>query len=268
MESDAPGIVLCRAEGAVNVGASCRAMKAMGITRLELAACPEYDETIVKTYALSAFDVYASAKRHDSLEAALSGFSYAAGFTRRRGQRRKEPMLVGELAARLVSGCPGSAALVFGNERDGLSDAELAACDDAVAIPSSELFPSLNLSHAVQIACWEYRSKLLMGTADAADRAIGGGADGDSGDEDFDGARMPDRSPAGRFPAGRSALWTEIGRIADTLESAGFFKLVGRGDMETFLRGVAARAGLSEAELQRFSGVFVKLAAMRGGPSP
>ena len=33
-------VVLCRVEGSINVGAACRAMKAMGISSLVLADCP------------------------------------------------------------------------------------------------------------------------------------------------------------------------------------------------------------------------------------
>ena len=41
--------------------------------------------------------------------------------------------------------------LIFGNEADGLSNQELAACDAYVRIPASDRQPSLNLSHAVAV---------------------------------------------------------------------------------------------------------------------
>jgi TrmH family RNA methyltransferase len=241
-----PAIVLCRVEGAINVGAVCRAMKSMGMTRLVLAACPDYDEVEVRTHALHAFDVYQAAVRHADLESGLAGFSYAAGFTRRKGQRRKEGLAVDTFAAALAGSGKPAAALVFGNERDGLSDAELALCDDAVSIPSSELFPSLNLSHAVQIACWELR-KAFQGVPSGP----GGGG-------------TADRRPALREVSAPAAV-----RIADALAGAGFFKIAGRPEIETFLRSIIARAGLSEDELGRFEGLFTKLGAMagRGGRS-
>ncbi|OHD21130.1 MAG: hypothetical protein A2Y38_19740 [Spirochaetes bacterium GWB1_59_5] len=226
-------IALCRVEGSMNVGAACRAMKSMGIARLILADCPAYDEVEVRTHALLAFDVYETAERYATLREALSGFGLAAGFTRRVGQRRKENMTVEAFAATLAERVGAATALVFGNERDGLSDAELALCDEAVGIASSSLFPSLNLSHAVQIACWELRKSLRHAS-----------------------------SAEGRMPAIRASTERAALEIADALQAAGFYKIAGRPEAETFLRSIAARAALSEAELERFSSLFIKLGAL------
>jgi TrmH family RNA methyltransferase len=46
-------------------------------------------------------------------------------------------------------------ALVFGREVNGLDKEDLALCNEIIAIPSSESFPSLNLSHAVTIVAYE-----------------------------------------------------------------------------------------------------------------
>jgi len=227
-------IVLCRVEGAMNVGAACRAMKTMGLTRLVLADCPGHDETGVKTHALQAFDVYSKAERYATLREALSPFSSAAGFTRRVGQWRKDNIGVEEYAARVAERNGAPLALVFGNERDGLSDAELSLCDEAVSLDTSELFPSLNLSHAVQIACWEIR-KSLSGKHEAAEA---------------------------RVCANHAATELAARQMADALQSAGFFKIAGRPEAEDFLRSIAARAALSDAELARFTSLFVKLGAV------
>ncbi len=239
IRSALPAVVLCRVEGAMNVGAACRAMKSMGMTSLVFAACPAYDEVEVKTHALHAYDVYQAAVRFTDLGTALAGFSYAAGFTRRKGQRRKEGLFVESFAVALAASGKQASALVFGNERDGLSDAELALCDDAVSIPSSEQFPSLNLSHAVQIACWELR------------KAFTGLSSGGAGDLE-------------RHPASHDASSAGAVRIADALAGAGFFKIAGRPEIEVFIRSIIARAGLSEAELGRFVTLFTKLGAMAG----
>lgn len=235
-DDPAPGavaVVLCRVEGSINVGSACRAMKAMGITRLVLADCPAYDEVAVRTHALQARDVFESAERHATLELALAGFSLAAGFTRRLGQRRKENVALESFAAMLAGRGGAPTALVFGNERDGLSDAELALCDEAVGIATSGMFPSLNLSHAVQLACWEVRKALLAGAADGY-----------------------------RLAAPRIATQRAAKDIADALQAAGFYKLAGRPEAESFIRSVAARAALSESELERFSSLFFKLGAL------
>lgn len=237
--------VLCRAEGAVNVGASCRALFSMGVTELRLAACPGYDPDTVKTYALGAFPLYERAGRFESLKDALADLSLAAGLSRRLGRRRKESVDIRRFAAEAAAR-PGRIGLVFGNERDGLSDDELGLCDLAAHIPSSELFPSLNLSHAVQLCFWELRRAGLAGASAA----------------ESDG---PAAAGAAR-PAAREEAEAAARRIADALQEAGFYKIAGREDQERFLAGVAARAALSAAELARFEGIFTKYAALsRGG---
>ena len=140
-------VILCRAEEGGNVGSACRAMKTMGVSRLVLAGCPDYDEGRVRMMAVHAFDVYESAERFPDLASALAGFSLSGGFTRRRGEKRKAfSHSVEGFAAFALGRQGGDAALVFGNERTGLTELELGLCSLAVHIPSSEEFPSLNLS--------------------------------------------------------------------------------------------------------------------------
>jgi tRNA (cytidine32/uridine32-2'-O)-methyltransferase len=58
-------------------------------------------------------------------------------------------------------------ALVFGNERTGLENDELARCHAMVRIPSVDDFSSLNLSQAVQVVAYELRTALLADEAEA-----------------------------------------------------------------------------------------------------
>ncbi len=232
-------VVLCRAEEPGNVGAACRALKAMGLSRLSLAACPEYPEEAVRTLALHAWDVYASARRFASLGPALSGCSLAAGFTRRTGRiRAPSPLGVEEFARRAVSG-KGRVALVFGNERDGLSREELGLCDVAVRIPTSGAFPSLNLAQAVQIASWELSRACRAREAKAAGREAGPGE-----------------------AAGRALLDEAVREIADDLARIGFFKIAGRPELVRFLRSLLARAAVDGRELDYFRSLFRKTEAL------
>jgi len=239
-------IVLCRAEGPGNVGAVCRAMKTMGFHGLTLADCPEYPDGQVKTYALHAYDIYESARRCPDLETALRDCSLAAGFTRRGGRLRARRMLDVEDFARRELRRQGSTALVFGNERDGLSKEELASCDLAVRIPTSDSFPSLNLAQAVQIACWEL-SRNLRG----------------AGKESPDGERRGEG-----LPASRARLDEAAAGIADDLARIGFFKIGGRPDLERFFRSLLARAGADAGEIGYLGEIFRKAAALSGRANP
>lgn len=244
-------IVLCGVREAGNVGSICRAMKTMGLARLLLAACPEYGEEKVRMMAVHAFDVFEKAERFDTLQAALDGFTLSAGFTRRTGERRKfASESLREFARNMARRGSAPFAMVFGNEKDGLSDEELNLCSLAVHIPSSEAFPSLNVAQAVQVAGYEF-------FAEAIERGSSAGAE----------AGAPPQSPS-TAPAPRPAVEREISTIAEAFAQAGFFKKSGDSYMKRFLRDLCERAGASPDEIRYLRKLFLKSIALSSGPSP
>ena len=232
-------VVLCRAEESGNVGSACRAMKTMGISRLVLAGGPTYDEDRVRMMAVHAFDVYENAERFPDLSSALSGFSHSGGFTRRRGEKRKAFSQSVEgfatFALNRPSGRAGSVALVFGNERTGLTESELGLCSLAAHIPSSDAFPSLNLAQAVQVACYELRKQVL-------------------GEKD-----------GGPTPVSRAEVDEAVSRIAEHLREIGFFKVSRDRDLSAFLRDTVERAAYTPTELRHFESIFRKASGMIHG---
>ena len=148
-------IVLVDTQDGANIGSVCRAMKTMGITNLSIVGERVYDEDRVRTLALHASDIWENAKRYKTLEEALKGSVFTVGATRRRGKLRKMSAYSPEQLAEHISHLPeGEVSIVFGRESDGLSDSEVMQCSSIVTIPTSPLFPSLNLSQAVQIICY------------------------------------------------------------------------------------------------------------------
>jgi len=226
-------VVLCRAEEAGNVGSACRAMKTMGLTRLVLAGCPGFDEARVRTMAVHAADLYDSALRVPGLAEALAPSALSAGFTRRRGERRKSFSVDAEAFAREAWKRPGGdVALVFGNERTGLTEDELAACSLAVHIPTSEIFPSLNLAQAVQIACYEVRRAALGGRTGSYE------------------------------PVRREEIDASVSRIAERLAALGFFRLNQGRELRELLRDTAERAALSPSELRYLEAFVHKMGSL------
>lgn len=235
-------VVLCRARESGNVGSICRAMKTMGITRLRLADCPCYEEDKVRMMAVHAYDLFENAHRFPTLGEALADSSLSAGFTRRVGERRKESsMALRDFVASLHSRPPSPIALVFGNEKDGLTDEELGLCSLAVHIPSSEACPSLNLAQAVQIACYEFF-------------AAGG-------------TGKPRRGKASN-PALRESVDSAAAAITAPLAEAGFFKMSGDIYARRFLRDLCERAGASAAEVAYLKKLFTKAFAFSARRPP
>lgn len=225
-------VVLCRPEEPGNVGSVCRAMKTMGIKRLRIVGERELDEHTISYMSVHAFDVYEEACRFATLPEALSDVVLSAGITRRRGKKRKTvSLLPEEFADRATRTADGLVAMVFGNERTGLTDLELSECAIAVHIPSSPEFPSLNLSHAVQILTYAmYRAG----------------------------------NPAALFtPVPRERVDSLTDSAIGSLTQIGFFTSAGNSIMTEFLRDIFSRAHLSKTEADRLEQMFRKIANLK-----
>ena len=227
-------IVLVRPSEPRNIGATCRAMKAAGITRLTIVSRGPVDREAARPVAVGAADLLDAAVVVETLEEAIAGSALVAGMTRRTGQKRKAVSFPPwELAARVRDMREGTAALLFGNEQSGLSVEELARCHMAVSIPTSPAFPSLNLSHAVQIISYElYRAA-----------------------EEGAGRRVFTPIPA-------DALRGHVDDIVASLERLGFRTQDGPRGMGTFLTDILARASVSRSEMKRLKALFQKLEGM------
>jgi tRNA/rRNA methyltransferase/tRNA (cytidine32/uridine32-2'-O)-methyltransferase len=241
-------IILCRASEPGNVGAVCRVMKNMGLSQLRLVAPDPLGEERLLARAIHADDVWRNARFFETLAAATADCSLVVGTTRRRGKKRKnvtlEPRaLVEWLASKGTQdhAAPGLTALVFGNERTGLDDDELNFCNIASHIPVSDAFPSLNLSHAVQI--YTYELFLAFGEA------------------------IQNKSQAAPvkgewIPLERPAVDQLTADITGTLAELGFYRNPGREEQTRFLRDLISRAGLTEREGRYLKDIFCKAARL------
>ncbi len=134
----------------------------MGIRRLSIVGSREdYDAHEVGYTAVHARDLWEEARFLSTLEEAVSGVQLVAGTTRRFGTKRSQRRFAPEEFGSFLAERPeGRVAVVFGNEESGLSTEELGLCNVVVSIPTSPDFPSLNLSHAVQIVSYAIYSRL------------------------------------------------------------------------------------------------------------
>jgi tRNA/rRNA methyltransferase len=77
-----------------------------------------------------------------------------------------------EVSREAMARRPGRTAVVFGEERSGLTAAEIDRCHDLSAIPTGAAQPSLNLAQAVLLYAWEMcragRGQASTGLAAAA----------------------------------------------------------------------------------------------------
>ncbi len=169
---DNVSIVLVRSRTPGNIGAVARCMMNMGLSRLALVRPPRDPAGDMEKFAAGAGSLIADALVCRSLEEALTGHQLVIGTSRRRSRQRKNvrtPRAVAEAVVPLLGA--NRVAVVFGPEVDGLEKSDLALCQEIVAIPSSDAFPSLNLSHAVMVVAYELFVASL-GAVDAAQRPL------------------------------------------------------------------------------------------------
>ena len=166
-----------RPDTAANVGATARAMRNAGLADLVLVSPGDWRTLDAWRTAWGAHDVLERARVCATLDEALSGCTWTAALTGR--LRDGRVVDVRDMAAELAAH-PGPAALVFGPESAGLTDAEIASCGHAVGIPSHPDQPSLNLSHAVMVTVYElHRARAAapapgpFATHDARQEALG-----------------------------------------------------------------------------------------------
>ncbi|MEO7065341.1 MAG: RNA methyltransferase [Rhodanobacter sp.] len=155
--------VLVRTSHPGNIGSAARAIRTMGFERLELVTPKLFPDPQATALAAGADDVLANAGIHPDMPSALADTHFALGLSaRRRGVNLPELSPREGAAQALAAALRGEqVALVFGNERTGLDNEELAHCHAMVRIPSVDDFSSLNLSQAVQVMAYEMRLALL-----------------------------------------------------------------------------------------------------------
>lgn len=144
-----------------NVGSVARSMRNMGLARLEVVGGESPLHPQARKLAVRSEALLESARVHDSLDAALEGATLILGTTSRAPSEMR-PLTPRE-AAQLAKGHEGQVALVFGNEKNGLSNAALRRCHEVVRIPCLVPDASLNLAQAATILCYEWLVTALEG---------------------------------------------------------------------------------------------------------
>ena len=156
MNLDSVSIILVRPRYHENIGSVARAMKNMGLNRLIVVdGCSPLHGNAYKL-ASGAEDILERAEELPLLRDAISEMECVVGTTTRTGKERSPLLTPKALVKKLIPiSTKNSIGLVFGSEKEGLTNEELSLCHLFVRIPSSETFPSLNLAQAVMVLCYE-----------------------------------------------------------------------------------------------------------------
>lgn len=141
-----------------NVGAAARAIKTMGFSELVLVNPACEIDGVARARSSGALDVLMGARIVSTLADAIDECGFVVGSSARRRRLAWPELDPRECAAEVVAASRSKpAAIVFGAERAGLSNAEMDKCNALVYVPSNPEYNSLNLAMAVQIIAYELR---------------------------------------------------------------------------------------------------------------
>jgi len=242
-----PIIVLVEPQLGENIGAAARAMANFGLARLRLVRPRDgWPNLQARRSASGADRILDDATLYETVEAAVADCSLVLATTARAHDQAKPVMgpeaAVRETAAHMAGGAE-NASILFGRERYGLENHEVALADRIVTFPVNPAFASLNLAQAVALLCYEW-FKLA-----------------------YDG-ELPFAMPQKSAPAGKAQLFAFFAGLERELDKVEFFRPPEkRATMIINLRNIFARMAPSQQDLQTLHGVITSIAEGRKGPA-
>lgn len=235
--SQGPVVILSQPQMGENIGAAARAMLNCGVSELRIVSprdgWPSERAEAMSAGALAAMppvQVYATT------EEAIADLNFIYATTARPRDMVKQVMTARSAAAdmRARESRGERIGLLFGAERSGLVNEDIALSGAVITIPLNPGFASLNLGQAVLLVTYEW----MM----AGDRTADLLTIGDS------------------FPATQASMTGLYRRLEEELEERGFFRA---RDMKPTiirnLRSMLVRAGMTDQEVKTFHGIISAL---------
>ena len=156
---NSPVVILVRPQLADNIGAVARAMANGGLYHLRLVAPRDgWPQPTAWRTASGADRILDIASLHDTVADAVADLHHVYA-TCPRPRHIVKPVLTARGAAaelRTICARPLRAGILFGPERAGLDNDDMACCDALVRYPLNPAFMSLNLSQAVMVMAYEW----------------------------------------------------------------------------------------------------------------
>jgi tRNA/rRNA methyltransferase len=245
IERPAPIVVLVEPQMGENIGAAARAMANFGLSRLRLVKpLRGWPNEKARVMAAGADRVLEGVQLYDSVADAIGDCSFVLAATARNHDQAKPVIGAAEAAAEMAPrvGAGETVAVVFGRERNGLENHEVARADRIVTLPVNPAFASLNLAQAVVIVGYEWFKYAARELPFAA----------------------PERSP----PVTKQQLDAFFADLERELDKVEFFRPdEKRGVMSVNLRNIFQRIAPTQQDIRTLHGVVTALTQGRKGPA-
>ncbi|WP_142848283.1 RNA methyltransferase [Telmatospirillum sp. J64-1] len=242
LNGEGPSIILVHPQLSENIGTAARAMLNCGLTDMRLVA-PRENWLSEKAQAASsgAVSVLEGAKVYNTTEEAIADLNYVYATTGRNRFMTK-PVVTPRLAATEIHAKAAQGlkcGVLFGRERNGLENDDLALADAMLTVPLNPAYCSLNLAQAVLVIGYEWYQ---------------------AGDE-----TPPQQMSLGHTgPATKEELLGFFNHLERELDECGFFRNEEkRPSMVRNIRNMFQRAGLTTQEVRTLHGVVTELVTLR-----
>ncbi len=240
-----PVFVLVRPQMGENIGAAARAMLNFGLSRMRMVDPRDGwpNPRAVATASGAAGRVLDHAGVFATLPEAVADCAFVFATTARNRDLTK-PVMTPERAmehARALVASGQKVAVIFGPERAGLENEDVARANAIVSVPVNPEFPSLNLAQAVLLCAYEW------------------------------GRQAAEVAPEVLALAGTDlARAIEVEKLGDhfeeRLEAAGFFFPPAKAEgMKLNLRNLWSRMPLTRADVQTLHGMLRQILRRRDG---
>ena len=233
--AEGPAIILVHPQLGENIGMVARAMANFGLAELRLVNPRDgWPSEKAISAASKADHVIEAAKVYPSLEEAVSDleFVYATTARDRYGYKevRSPVVAADDLRTRFRVG--QKTGILFGRERTGLTNEEIALADELVTFPVNPAFASLNLAQAVLLMSYEWMKSGLASVEDTP----------------FDA--LPQR------PAKKEELQGLFDHVEETLDARGYFRPAEKKPkLVENLRAILTRPSFTGTEIQVLRGI-------------
>jgi len=149
-------IVLSHTTHPGNIGATARAMKVMGMSKLSLVKPKRFPCAEATERASRANDLLLNAEQFESVDEAVQECRLVVGTSARHRTLSNPVLTPRELVQKIVDEPQRvPVAILFGTENSGLTNEELQLCHYQLYIPTNPDYSSLNLAQAVQLIAYE-----------------------------------------------------------------------------------------------------------------
>lgn len=240
----APAVILVGPQMGENIGASARAMMNCGMTEMRIVAPRDgWPNEAAVAMSAGAESILENARLFDTTAEAVGDLHFILATTARSRDMIKPVFTpegsAEECIARTEKG--QKCGILFGAERSGLVNEDVALADAVLNIPVNPAFSSLNLAQAVLLSgyCWYAR------------------------------AANPDRPPrelqqGETLPATKQELQHMLAHMEDELAASGFFKTPDRRPKTVrSLQNMFGRMDLTAQEIMTLHGIISTLSGRK-----